>query len=72
MGGAVTSTTNAPLKLDYNQMRKAFSPQQISNFDLKEIVKSKEMSVDFSRIKDRIDLDEFNDKYQTEIILPLV
>ena len=72
MGGAVTSTTNAPLELDYNQMRKAFSPQQISNFDLKEIVKSKEMSVDFSRIKDRIDLDEFNDKYQTEIILPLV
>jgi hypothetical protein len=53
-------------------MRMAFSPQQISDFDLTQIVNDKEMSVDFARIKDRVDLDEFNDKYDTKIILPLV
>jgi len=70
-GGLVTATTKAPIKLNYNQMRTAFSPQQINDFDLQQIVASKEMSIDFARIKDRIDLDEFNDKYQTKIILPL-
>jgi hypothetical protein len=71
-GGLVTATTNTALKLNRDQMRMAFSPQQISDFDLTQIVNDKEMSVDFARIKDRIDLDEFNDKYNTEIILPLV
>jgi len=71
-GGLVTATTDTALKLNRDQMRMAFSPQQISDFDLTQIVNDKEMSVDFARIKDRIDLDEFNDKYNTEIILPLV
>ena len=71
-GGLVTATTDTSLKLNRDQMRMAFSPQQISDFDLTQIVNDKEMSVDFARIKDRVDLDEFNDKYDTKIILPLV
>ena len=71
-GGLVTATTDTALKLNRDQMRMAFSPQQISDFDLTQIVNDKEMSVDFARIKDRVDLDEFNDKYDTKIILPLV
>ena len=70
-GGLVTAKTNTSLKLNRDQMRMAFSPQQISDFDLTQIVNDKEMSVDFARIKDRVDLDEFNDKYDTKIILPL-
>ena len=70
-GGLVTATTDTALKLNRDQMRMAFSPQQISDFDLTQIVNDKEMSVDFARIKDRVDLDEFNDKYDTKIILPL-
>jgi hypothetical protein len=70
-GGLVTAKTDTALKLNRDQMRMAFSPQQISDFDLTQIVNDKEMSVDFSRIKDRVDLDEFNDKYDTKIILPL-
>ena len=71
-GGLVTAKTNTSLKLNRDQMRMAFSPQQINDFDLTQIVNDKEMSVDFARIKDRVDLDEFNDKYDTKIILPLV
>ena len=69
IGGSVATENND--SLTFEEMRASFSPQQINDAELKEIVRSKEMLEDFAHVRDPIDLNEFNDKYDTNISLML-
>ena len=69
IGGSVATENND--SLTFEEMRTSFSPQQINDVELKQMVRSEEMLEDFAHVRDPIDLNEFNNKYDTNISLML-
>tara|TARA_R110000787_G_scaffold126138_1_gene237351 strand:+ start:183 stop:1772 length:1590 start_codon:yes stop_codon:yes gene_type:complete len=69
IGGSVATENND--SLTFEEMRASFSPQQINDVELKQMVRSEEMLEDFAHVRDPIDLNDFNNKYDTNISLML-
>ena len=52
-------------------MRTAFTPNQISDYDMKLLTNDRTMLGDFASIRDYSELEDFNTKYATNIELPI-
>ena len=57
--------------ISFEEMRTAFTPNQISDYDMKLLANDKTMLGDFASIRDYSELEDFNTKYATNIELPI-
>jgi hypothetical protein len=57
--------------ISFEEMRTAFTPNQISDYDMKLLTNDRVMLGDFASIRDYSELEDFNTKYATNIELPI-
>jgi len=57
--------------ISFEEMRTAFTPNQISDYDMKLLANDRTMLGDFASIRDYSELEDFNTKYATNIELPI-
>jgi hypothetical protein len=58
-------------EISFEEMRTAFTPNQISDYDMKLLTNDRAMLGDFASIRDYSELEDFNTKYATNIELPI-
>ena len=70
-GGRVGYANGGQVGLEYEDMRNAFTSSQINDYDLKLILNDRTMLGDFALIRNYTDIEDFNEKYDTNIDLPI-
>ena len=70
-GGRVGYANGGQVGISFEEMRTAFTPNQISDYDMKLLANDRTMLGDFASIRDYSELEDFNTKYATNIELPI-
>ena len=70
-GGRVGYANGGQVGISFEEMRTAFTPNQISDYDMKLLTNDRTMLGDFASIRDYSELEDFNTKYATNIELPI-